>query len=176
MWYSSEPSDHFGRPRRRSPPGGSTSRCDGNVASRPGCHVGGNPCSVLDDPPTRTAGSCTSNAGPHDMRGSNIGIQDRPDRADRADRRSSRQWSEADGSACDTLAYGRRNGGFHRARSLKSGDANVAALAFRNSEVVEANMQGSRANFFSLEDWGMCPTFAGLRSSRRCSTHSFLCR
>ena len=115
-------------------------------------------------------------AGPRDMRGSNIAIQDRPDRADRADRRSSRRWSEADGSACDTLSYGRRNGGFHRARSLESGDANVAALAFRNSEVVEANIRGSRANCFSLEDWGMCLTFAGSRSSRCCSTHSFLCR
>ncbi len=67
MWYSSEPSDHFGRPRRRSPPGGSTSRCDGNVASRPGCRVGGNPCSVSGDPPTRTVGSCTSN--PSGVRG-----------------------------------------------------------------------------------------------------------
>ena len=89
------------------------------------------------------------------MRGSNIGIQDRPDRADRADRRSSRQWSEADGSACNTSSYERHNGGFQHTRSLESSDADVAALAFRNSEVVEANMQGSRANFFSLKDWGV---------------------
>jgi ABC-type nitrate/sulfonate/bicarbonate transport system substrate-binding protein len=68
---------------------------------------------------------------------------------------------EADGGTCDTSSYGKYNGGFYHTRSLESGDADVATLVFYNFEVVEANIRGLRASFFSLKDWGV-PDFCQL--------------
>ncbi|MGF1469096.1 MAG: ABC transporter substrate-binding protein [Sandaracinaceae bacterium] len=66
---------------------------------------------------------------------------------------------EADGGRPEGLTPVNR--GFQHTDALLEGEADVATLAFRNFEVVEATHRGREAGFFALKDWGI-PDFCQL--------------
>jgi len=70
--------------------------------------------------------------------------------------------AEADGGSCNIdEVLEPVNEGFYHTKALQDGKADVATLIFYNFEMVEANIQGLNASFFSLKHWGV-PDFCQL--------------